>query len=163
MLRTLAASGVAAVALSLAGGAQAQSYLTDWGVADMRQAVVASGATVTREDVSSDPYIAAKTAGGLKFTVSGRVCDFATGATTGPKRCKGAFLQTSFTLDSDAAVDAGVKKWGPEYAAVSVTNAGDKGLLLSRYLIFDKGIHRENLVVNIEVFTGVAEKIWDEL
>lgn len=155
----MAAGGVFAVALMVAGGAHAQSMLSDWGMADMRQAVVAAGATVTREDNSEDPYIAAKTAEGLKFTISGRVCDGAAGA----KRCKGAFLQASFTMDSDSEVDAAVKKWGPQYAAISVSNDGENGMLVSRYLIFDYGLSRENLRMNLEVFTGIAEKIWDEI
>lgn len=159
MLRFLAAGGAFAIALVVAGGAQAQSMLSDWSISDMRQAVVAAGATVTREDNSGDPYIAAKTADGLKFTISGRVCDGASGA----KHCKGAFLQASFTMDSDAEVDVAVKKWGPQYAAISVTNDGEKGMLVSRYLIFDYGVSRENLRMNLEVFTGIAEKIWDEI
>lgn len=163
MFRFMAAGGVFALTLLLSGGAQAQSMLSDWGIADMRQAVIAAGGTVTREDATADPYIAAKTAEGLKYTISGRVCDFAPGATSGPKRCKGAFLQSSFTLNSDAEVDAAVKKWGPQYAAVSVSNDGDNGLLVSRYLIFDYGLSRENLRMNLEVFTGIAEKIWDEI
>lgn len=163
MFRTMAACGALAVMLSSASAAHAQSYLSDWGIADMRQAVVAAGSTVTREDVTGDLYIAAKTADGLKFTVSGRVCEFAAGASNGPKRCKGASLQTSFTLESDAQVDADVKKWSPDYAAVSLTNAGENSMLVSRYLIFDHGVHRENLRLNIEVFTGIAGNIWEKL
>jgi hypothetical protein len=30
-------------------------------------------------------------------------------------------------------------------------------------MIFDYGLHRDNLRLNIQVFTGVAEQIWDEL
>lgn len=159
MMKSIAAAGALAIAVSFAGAAQAQSYISDWGIADMRQAVIAAGATVTREDNTKDPYIAAKTAEGLKFTISGRVCDGADGA----KRCTGAALQTSFTMDSDAEVDAAVKEWGPQYAAVAVSNDGSKGLLLSRYLIFDYGIHRDNLRLNLQVFTDIAEQIWDEL
>jgi hypothetical protein len=159
MYKTIAAAGAIAVALSFAGAAQAQQYLPDWGIKDMRDAVIASGAKVNREDNSGDPYIAAQTPEGLKFTISGRVCEGAAGA----KRCKGAFLQASFTMDSESDVDAAVKKWGPEYAAISVTNDGDNGMLVSRYLIFDHGIHRENLSLNISVFYGIAEAIWDEL
>jgi len=159
MLKSMLAGGALAVAVSFSGAAQAQSYIPDWSIADMRQAVVASGATVTREDNSKDPYIAATTAAGLKFTISGRVCDGADGA----KRCKGALLQTSFTMDSDAEVDAAVKEWGQQFAAVAVSNDGSNGLLLSRYLIFDYGVHRDNLRLNIQVFTGIAEDMWGEI
>lgn len=159
MLKTIIAAGAAAAALSFAGTAQAQNYLPDWGIADMRAAVIASGAKINREDNGEDPYIAAETAAGLKFTIEGRVCEGAKGA----KRCKGAFLQSSFTLDSDAEVDKAVKEWGPKFAAISCTNDGEKGLLVSRYLIFDYGIHKENLELNVGVFTGIAEQIWDEI
>lgn len=159
MFKSMATAGALAIAVSFAGAAQAQTYLPDWGIADMRQAVVAAGATVTREDNTEDPYIAAKTASGLKFTITGRVCEGADGA----KRCKGAFLQSSFTMDSDAEVDAAVKKWAPQFAAVSISNDGSKGMLVSRYLIFDYGIHRDNLRLNLQVFTGIAEDIWDDL
>ncbi len=159
MMKSMMAAGALVIAVSASGAAQAQSYIPDWGIADMRQAVVAAGSTVTREDNSKDPYIAATTAEGLKFTISGRVCEGADGA----RRCKGALLQTSFSLGSDAEVDAAVKQWGQEFAAIAVSNDGSKGLLLSRYLIFDYGIHRENLRLNIQVFTGIAEDMWGEI
>jgi len=159
MKKVLVSAAVAAATLMFSGMAQAQSYLADWGIADMRQAVIDSGSSVVREDNTGDPYVAAKTADGLKFTITGRVCDGAAGA----KRCKGAFVQSSFTMDSEAEVDAAVKKWGPQYAAISVTNDGNKGMLVSRYLIFDYGIHRSNLSLNLSVFTGIAEAIWDSL
>lgn len=156
------AGGVLALALSGAGSAAAQTYLSDWGVADMKTAIAAAGSTVVREDVVEEgaPYVAAKTPGGLKYTVTGRVCDFTGGAKVGPKRCRGAFVQTRFSLASDAAVDAAVKKWAREYAAVSISNGGNSDLLVSRYLIFDNGLHRDNLKLNISVFTGIAEDIW---
>jgi hypothetical protein len=159
MMKCMAAAGALAIAVSFSGAAQAQSYISDWGIADMRQAVIAAGATITREDNTKDPYVAATAASGLKFTITGRVCEGADGA----KRCKGALFQTSFTMDSDSEVDVAVKKWAPKYAAVAVSNDGAKGMLLSRYMIFDYGLHRDNLRLNIQVFTGVAEQIWDEL
>lgn len=159
MMRSMVTGGVLAFAVAFAGAAQAQSYISDWGIADMRQAVVAAGATVAREDNTKDPYIAGTTAAGLKFTITGRVCEGADGA----KRCKGALLQTSFTMDNDAAVDVAIKKYAPKYAATSVSNDGAKGLLVSRYLIFDHGVHRDNLRLNLQVFTGIAEDIWGDI
>ena len=159
MMKSMAAAGALAIAVSFAGAAQAQSYISDWGIADMRQAVIAAGGTVNREDNTKDPYVAAQMPSGLKFTISGRVCEGADGA----KRCKGALLQTSFTMDSDSEVDVAVKKWSPQFAATSVSNDGSKGLMLSRYLIFDYGVHRDNLRLNIQVFTGIAEDIWGEI
>lgn len=167
MLKSMLAASALAVAVACGGAAGAQgphqsAYLSDWGAADMKSAVAAAGSTVVREDIVEDgaPYIAAKTPGGLKYTITGRVCDLPPGARSGAKRCRGAIVQTRFTLDSEAAVDAAAKKFSREFAAVSVSNAGDKDLLVSRYLIFDHGLHRENLTLNLSVFTGIAEDIW---
>ncbi|MFZ5669404.1 MAG: hypothetical protein ACOY4K_07905 [Pseudomonadota bacterium] len=159
MLKTLAAAGALALGLTFTSAASAQTYLTDWGVADMKAAIVAAGGTVQSDGTLDDgnPYVAAKSSGGLKYTVSGRVCEGAAGA----KRCKGALLETRFTLDSDAEVEAQIKKL--DYAAVSILNGGEGDLLLSRYLILDYGIHRDNLEINLSVFTGIAEAVWDTL
>lgn len=157
MLKTFVTAGALALALSVPGAASAQSgLLSDWGVADMKTAITAAGATVTKEGAldSGAPYVGATSAGGMKFVVYGTVC---TG--TGAKRCKGANMSASFTLDSDAEVDAREKKI--DRSAVSVRNAGDNSLEVSRYLIFDDGISRSNLKVNIQVFVEVAEEIWN--
>ena len=148
------------VALTLAssdGAASRGAYLQDWGIADMRRAVVASGAVVVSENNSEDPFIAARTKGGLKFTVSGRVCN----GKAGGRRCRGAFVRSSFSLEDEDEVDAAVKEWGPKFAAVAISIDGDHGVLVSRYLIFDYGMHRDNLRLNLEVFTGIAEEVWD--
>jgi len=157
MFKKLVTVSALTLALSLPGAAFAQSgLLTDWGVADMKQAVVAAGATVTKEGALSDgsPYVGATSAGGMKFVIYGTVCS---GTTI--KRCKGANMSAGFTLDSDAEVDAREKKI--DRSAVSVRNGGDNSLDVSRYLIFDEGITRGNLRVNIEVFIEVAEEIWN--
>ncbi|MDO9224011.1 MAG: hypothetical protein Q7U20_09920 [Caulobacter sp.] len=156
MLKSIVAAGALALAISAPGASFAQSsLLTDWGVADMKAALVAAGATVTKDGVLDDdvPYVAATTANGLKFVVYGTVC---TGA---PTRCKGANMTTSFTLGSDAEVDAREKEI--DRSAVGVRNAGDKSLEVSRYLIFDEGLTRGNLKTNIMVFMDVAEEIWN--
>lgn len=157
--RSIIAAGTLAFGLTVAGAANAQTYLTDWGVADMRTALTSAGATVLGDGVLEDgnPYVSAKSAGGLKFTASGRVCAGPAGA----KRCKGALLETRFTLASDAEVETQVKQL--DFAAVSISNGGESDLLVSRYLIFDYGLHRQNLEINISVFTGIAEDIWGKL
>jgi len=77
------------------------------------------------------------------------------------KRCKGALLETRFTLGSDSEVQAKVREL--DYAAVSISNGGGGDLLVSRYLIFDHGIHRDNLKINISVFVGVSDDVWGKL
>jgi len=159
MIRTLAAMGALGLTLASTSAATAQTYLSDWGLADMRAAVTAAEATITEDGSLDDgaPYVAARSASGLKFTITGRVC-------TGPltaKRCKGALLETRFTLGSDSEVQAKVREL--DYAAVSISNGGGGDLLVSRYLIFDHGIHRDNLKINISVFVGVSDDVWGKL
>ncbi|MFZ5669403.1 MAG: hypothetical protein ACOY4K_07900 [Pseudomonadota bacterium] len=154
--RALAAAGALLFAGALPASSQAQSnLLTDWSVPDMRQALVAAGATVTKETTLKDgaPYLAAQTKDGLKFGVYGTVCSGE------PKRCKGANLTATYTYDSDAAVDEREKLI--DRSAVGARNAGDNVLEVSRYLIFDEGVTRGNLRVNIEVFMDVATDIWN--
>lgn len=155
-MTSFATAGVLALALAMPGAALAQStLLSDWAVPDMKAALTAAGATVTKDGVLADgaPYVGATTANGLKFVVYGTVCSGT------PKRCKGANLSTSFTLDSDAEVDAREKEI--DRSAVNVRNGGDKSLEVSRYLIFDEGLTRGNLRTNIEVFIEIAEEIWN--
>ena len=45
--------------------------------------------------------------------------------------------------------------------AVAVRNGGDNSLDVSRYVIFDDGITRKNLEVNISVFIGLSYDIWN--
>jgi hypothetical protein len=156
MLKSIVTAGALALALSVPGAASAQSgMLSDWGVADMKQAITAAGATVTKDGALDNgaPYVSGVTTSGMKFAIYGTVCSGT------PKRCKGANMSASFTLDSDAEVDAREKKI--DRSAVGVRNAGDNSLEVSRYLIFDDGISRGNLKVNIEVFLEVAEEIWN--
>lgn len=156
MLKSIVTVGALALALSVPGVAAAQSgTLSDWGVADMKQAMVAAGATVTKEGAleGGAPYVGGTSADGMKFLIYGTVCSGT------PARCKGANMSASFTLDSDAEVDAREKKI--DRSAVNVRNAGENSLEVSRYLIFDDGITRGNLKVNIAVFIEVAEEIWN--
>lgn len=156
MIKSLATVGALTLALALPVGASAQSsVLNDWGLSDMKTALTAAGATVTKEGAldGGAPYVGASSANGMKFLIYGTVC------TGTPARCKGANMSATFTLDSDAEVDAREKKI--DRSAVGVRNAGDNALEVSRYLIFDEGLTRGNLRTNIEVFIEVAEDIWN--
>lgn len=159
MSRAVVLAGALSLGLSFSGAARAQTYLADWSVADMRSVLTAAGATVLSDGALNDgnPYVSAKSASGLKFTVTGRVC---TGAAS-TKRCKGVLMETRFTLSNDAEVEAKIKDL--DYAAVSIANGGEGDLLVSRYMILDYGVHRQNLEINVNVFTGVAEDIWGKL
>lgn len=156
----LAAFAAATLTLGAAGQAAAASptYLSDWGPDDMKSILTDVGAKVTNEGKTDEgnPYIDAESSAGLKFTVYGAACD------VGPdKRCRGAELATSYTLDSDEAVAKKVKSL--DYVAVTIMDDGDSTLNVHRYLIFDYGISRENVKLNLKVFLSIAEDIWDGL
>lgn len=189
------AGGALAIAVSFAGAAQAQSYVPDWGIADMRQTVAGAfmmaaaaapaattpaaaqsnllndwgiddmkqafanlGVTVTDSgtlDNAEKPaiYVYGKTAEGMNFLAFGTACSDM------PRRCKGLNLSASFTQDSNAEVDRRVKEI--DRMAVSARNGGDNSLDINRYVIFDDGITRKNLEMNISVFIGISEDIWN--
>lgn len=156
MLKTFAAVGALALALSVPGAASAQSgLLTDWAITDVSQAIVASGATVigSGTDTSGALYVTGQTPGGMKFLAYGTVCSGT------PKRCKGLNLSAGFTLSSNAEV---VRRAAEiDRMAVGVRNGGENSLDVNRYIIFDDGITRKNLATNITVFTSIAEDIWN--
>jgi hypothetical protein len=76
-----------------------------------------------------------------------------------PLRCRGLNLNAVFALDSNAEVERRVKEI--DRLAVAVRNGGDNSLDVSRYVIFDDGITRKNLEVNISVFIGLSYDIWN--
>jgi hypothetical protein len=162
-MKKLALAVLAAATLTLGAGhamaastTTAPSYMSDWSRDEMKALLKDVGAKVIDEGKTDEgePYINAESSAGLKFTVYGAACD------VGPtKRCRGAELSTSYTLASDEAVAAKVKSL--DYVAVTIMNDGDKTLNVHRYLIFDYGIARENVKINLTVFLSIAEKIWD--
>lgn len=157
----LAALAATTLALTFGVG-QAQAapttYLTDWAPEDMKSILAEVDAKVIDEGKTAKgaPYINAETKEGLKFVVFGTACD------VGPtKRCRGAEFSSDFTLDSDEAVAAKVKSL--DYVAVTIMDDGDKTLNVHRYVIFDYGIARENLKLNLTVFLDIADTIWNDL
>ncbi|MDQ0463344.1 hypothetical protein QO010_001115 [Caulobacter ginsengisoli] len=160
-MKNLVLAVVAAATLTLGGAGHAQAaptYLSDWAPDDMKSILKEVDAKVVDEGKNDEgePYINAESSAGLKFTIYGTACD------VGPtKRCRGAEVSTTYTLESDEAVAAKVKSL--DYVAVTIMNDGDKTLNVHRYLIFDYGISRENVKLNLTVFLSIAEKIWDDL
>jgi hypothetical protein len=139
----------------LATPAAAQGLLTDWGIADMKTAITATGSKVTGSGTTSDGanYVNGETVEGMKFLAYGTVCSSTT------KRCKGVNLSAGFTQNSEAEVDRREKEI--DRMAVGVRNGGEKSLDVNRYIIFDNGITAKNLQTNIEVFLGIADDIWN--
>jgi hypothetical protein len=194
-IKSMLTGGALAIAVSFAGAAQAQSYIPDWGFADMRQTVAGAfmiaaaaapaattpaaaqsnllndwgiddmkqafanlGVTVTGSetlDNLEDPalYVYGTPAEGMKISAYGVECSGT------PLRCRGLNLNAVFALDSNAEVERRVKEI--DRLAVAVRNGGDNSLDVSRYVIFDDGITRKNLEVNISVFIGLSYDIWN--
>jgi hypothetical protein len=153
-----AAAVAAFIGLVAAAPAHAAN-LSDWGLADMRKVLTEEEITISDDGLSEDdPYIDAVSEEGLKFTIYGTACKGEGAA----RRCQGAQLSTSFTMDSNEAVAAKVKAL--DYAAVSIfADQDEPSLRVTRYIIFDHGIDPENLKTNIRVFLNIAEEIWDEI
>ncbi|MDP3735938.1 MAG: hypothetical protein Q8R02_01035 [Hyphomonadaceae bacterium] len=154
-MKLLVAGGLFAAAV-IAAPASAQTVMTDFSFDDLRLVFADLKDTVTDEDTNSDGihFIEAKTEGGLSYVIYGRQC-----ATEKPLRCTGAQIMSSFTIKSARLAEA---IQAIDYAAVS-DFAEDDELKLSRYLIFDGGITRENLKTNLTVFRSIADKAWDLL
>lgn len=155
---TFTAVALATALFSLPSVAGAQSLVSAASVDDLKAAVVAAGAKVTKSENGEDVYVEAEAASGMKFTVEGRACNGA----AGKKRCDGVFLDASFDVEK-AKVEAKVKEIAPMYAAIAVLADGDDGIRATRYLILDHGVARDNLKVNFEVFISIAEAVWDKL
>jgi hypothetical protein len=155
MIKSLAVAGALMMAAAATPAAAQGSLLNDWGIEDAKQAFANIGVTVTDSgtEESGAIYVYGKSAEGMKFLAYGTVC------TGTPKRCKGMNLSAGFTLDSNAEVDRRVKEI--DRMAISARNGGDNSLDINRYIIFDDGISRKNLEMNISVFIGISEDIWN--
>ncbi len=155
MMKTLAVAGAFMMAAVATPAAAQGNLLNDWGIDDVKQAFANLGVTVTDSgtEESGALYVYGKSAEGMKFLAYGTVC------TGTPKRCKGLNLSAGFTQDSNAEVDRRVKEI--DRMAVSARNGGDNSLDINRYVIFDDGITRKNLEMNISVFIGISEDIWN--
>jgi hypothetical protein len=155
MMKTLAVAGAFMMAAAATPAAAQSNLLNDWGIDDVKQAFANLGVTVTDSgtEESGALYVYGKSAEGMKFLAYGTVC------TGTPKRCKGLNLSAGFTQDSNAEVDRRVKEI--DRMAVSARNGGDNSLDINRYVIFDDGITRKNLEMNISVFIGISEDIWN--
>lgn len=155
MRKAFAAAVLAAVMSCVAAGAaQAQTYLSTWSAADMRKVLTEMNYKINVDTVENNaPVIAAETPNGLKFQITGTACE---GSGTA-LRCYGADLYASISWDTAAEAKTIFAK--VDYAAVKYWMEDDKTIGVQRYLIFDEGIHRENLKANISVFTAITEQI----
>lgn len=151
-----------AVLAALAWGsatASAQTMMSDWSMAEMSGLLTEEGVSVLDmgQNSSGQPIIEAMAPNGRRITIFGTECQGAGQA----QRCTGAEITTEFTLQGPAAL---AEAWRTlDFAAVSFVGMGDNRLRMTRYVIFDNGIARENLRVNIQVFIAIAGLVADRL
>jgi hypothetical protein len=155
MMKSIAVAGAFLMLAAVTPAAAQNDLLNDWGIDDVKQAFTNLGVTVTDSgtEESGALYVSGKTAEGMKFLAYGNACEGT------PKRCKGLNLSAIFTLDTNAEVDRRIKEI--DRMAVGVRHGADNSLEVNRYLIFDDGITRKNLEVNIAVFLGISDDIWN--
>jgi hypothetical protein len=113
---------------------------------------------VTEEGVDEDGdfYFEIESDTGLVFHLYGASCD-----DDNPRKdCAGLNAVGSFTLDAEADVPAVMGTIS--FAFMKVYRSGDE-VKISRYVIFDGGITRENLKENVRVFAEIGDLIWGNL
>lgn len=107
-------------------------------------------------DEDGDYYFEVKSDTGLLFYLYGASCD----DKDPQKDCMGLNAVGSFTLDTDA--DMHVVMNSIRYAFMKVYRSDDR-LKISRYVIFDGGIMRENVKENVRIFAEIGDAIWSKL
>lgn len=142
-----------------AAPARAQELMMSWSPAEMKSIVGDLKGKVTAEKRSDKdlPDLAAESEKGLHFDIYGAECE----KVGGIDRCRGAELVCLFTLADRADVPKALGKI--DYAAVDVEDTGDGNIKVRRYLIFDNGVTRGNVRVNLDVFLNINHRIWDQL
>lgn len=124
--------------------------ISSWTPAEMRTLAQGMGLDVTQEARldNGDPALALRSAAGTAFVIQGAACDKA--------RCRGAILTAFVTYETPAKAQEALKRL--DFAAVQVRADEPKVLTLSRYLVLDGGIHRQNLEANVQLFLAVVEQ-----
>jgi hypothetical protein len=124
--------------------------LSSWTPAQMKTLAQGMGLAVIQEARldNGDPVVAVRSAAGAGFVIQGAACDAV--------RCRGATLMAFVTYETPAKAQEALKRL--DFAAVQVRADEPKVLTLSRYLVFDGGIHRDNLRANVELFLAVVEQ-----
>ncbi len=113
---------------------------------------------VTEEGVDEDGdfYFEIEADTGLMFGIYGASCD-----DDDPKKdCMGLNAVGTFTLAGDADVNEVMDSIS--YAFMKVYHSGDE-VKISRYVIFDGAVTRENVKENIRIFAEIGDLIWGKL
>ncbi|MDB5469955.1 MAG: hypothetical protein JWR84_1515 [Caulobacter sp.] len=125
--------------------------LSSWTPAQMKALAQGMGLTVVQDAKldNGDPVLAVRSVNGAAFVIQGAACDAAA-------RCRGATLMAFVTYDTPLKAQEALKRL--DFAAVQVRADEPKVLTLSRYIVFDGGVHRDNLRANVELFLAVVEQ-----
>ena len=126
------------------------ALISSWTPVEMKGLAQGMGLNVTQEARldNGDPALAVRSAAGTAFVIQGAACDKA--------RCRGAILTAFVTYETPAKAQEALKRL--DFAAVQVRADEPKVLTLSRYLVFDGGVHRQNLEANVQLFLAVVEQ-----
>lgn len=145
-----------ALAAPCAADAATAEVMLNWNPAEMRSVVTGLGMTVLgqRTDDKGFPVLEVKSANGFNFEIYGTECK---GAGAGI-RCDGAEFVATIDYDTPSKADRDLAQI--DYAALKYYKQDDDTIALSRYIIFDDGITRQNLEVNLRVFVTISERIW---
>ncbi|MBX3480313.1 MAG: hypothetical protein KF842_07925 [Caulobacter sp.] len=134
--------------------APAPTLIASWTSAEMKAVVTGMGLTVTRETRldNGDPMLVVKGPSGASFVIQGAAC---TGI--GPAmRCQGADLIALVRYETPAKTQAAIERIS--YPVVNVAVDEGNTVSISRYIIFDEGIHRRNLEANLKVFLAILDE-----
>ncbi|MBI1406422.1 MAG: hypothetical protein GC145_09885 [Caulobacter sp.] len=128
--------------------------IASWTSAEMKAVVTGMGLTVTRETRldNGDPMLVVKGPSGASFVIQGAAC---TGI--GPAmRCQGADIIALVRYETPAKTQAAIERIS--YPVVNVAVDEGNTVSISRYIIFDEGIHRRNLEANLKVFLAILDE-----
>jgi hypothetical protein len=153
---------ISAVALGLAwlwpASAEAQSVMQNYSFDQLTDIVDDLGYSIADEDVDDDGdhYLELETDEGLIFYIYGTACD----PSDPSKDCRGMNIVATFSL-KDGEDPAEVAET-ISYAFLKVYVDGPD-VKVSRYVIFDHGITRENAEANLSIFVDITHDVWDKL
>lgn len=122
---------------------------------DMAALIVDAGHTV--EKITNEGkihHVQAKTDAGFMYFFSGQQCD----ATS---KCTGLELLSLFTAEPNVTL-AELNDINTDYAAASLSRQSER-FVLSRYLILDHGMTRENIKLNMTVYQTIAGQVSEKL
>ena len=152
LLTTISALAVAS------GGAFAQSddaLIKGVTTSDMAALIVDAGHTVEKvTNEGKSHHVQAKTDAGFMYFLAGQQCD----ATS---KCKGLELISVFTAEPKVTLEE-MNDINRNYAAASLSRQNER-FVLSRYLILDHGMTRENIKLNMTVYQTIAGQVSEKL